>query len=124
MIGFAMSVGGVAFAVMLILIVVGLYRGWSRTGSIYRQLPGSLWIAQAGTIDPFHSTSLLSAGRSVALRHVPGVVGAFPIYSRHVAFTAKSGAPRRVRDGDRDTARRAVIAWDEALSPAARPRCD
>jgi len=89
---FTMSVGGVAFAVMLILIVVSLYRGWSKTGSIYLQLPGSLWIAQAGTSDPFHSTSLLPAGRSVSLRQVPGVVGVFPIYSRHVAFTAKSGA--------------------------------
>jgi hypothetical protein len=37
---FAMSVGGVAFAVLLILIVVSLYRGWSSTGSIYVRLPG------------------------------------------------------------------------------------
>ncbi len=28
----AMSVGGVAFAVLLILIVVSLYRGWSDVG--------------------------------------------------------------------------------------------
>jgi hypothetical protein len=38
---FVMSVGGVAFALLLILIVVSLYRGWSRTGSIYSRLPGS-----------------------------------------------------------------------------------
>jgi putative ABC transport system permease protein len=88
---FAMSVGGVAFAVLLILIVVSLYRGWSGAGSIYTRLPGEVWIAQTGTIDPFHSTSLLPAGRESALRRVPGVVAALPVYARHLAFPTGGG---------------------------------
>jgi putative ABC transport system permease protein len=88
---FAMSVAGVAFAVLLILIVLSLYRGWSRTGSVYLQLPGSIWIAQAGTSDPFHSTSLLPGDRASALGRVPGVVSVLPVYARHIAFPGKGG---------------------------------
>lgn len=88
---FAMSVGGVAFAVLLILIVVSLYRGWSRTGSVYTQLPGDVWIAQRGTVDPFHSTSLLPAGRAAALARAPGVAAALPVYARHLAFPLPGG---------------------------------
>jgi putative ABC transport system permease protein len=88
---FVMSVGGVAFAVLLILIVVSLYRGWSRTGSIYSRLPGQVWVAQAGTIDPFHSTSLLPTGLVPVLRRVPAVAAVLPVYSRHLAVPARSG---------------------------------
>ena len=88
---FAMSVGGVGFAVLLILIVVSLYRGWSATGSVYRELPGDLWLAQAGTSDPYHSTSLLPAGQATALARVPGVAAVFPVYARHLAFPTRGG---------------------------------
>ena len=88
---FAMSVCGVAFAVLLILIVVSLYRGWSTTGSVYLDLPGNLWVAQAGTIDPFHSTSMLPAGKASQLHGIPGVVAAFPVYARHIAFPTRGG---------------------------------
>jgi putative ABC transport system permease protein len=88
-----MSVGGVAFAVLLILIVVSLYRGWSRTGSIYNRLPGQVWLAQAGTIDPFHSTSLLQAGLESRLRQVRGVAAVLPVYSRHLAIPSHEGSP-------------------------------
>lgn len=86
-----MSVGGVAFAVLLILIVVSLYRGWSGTGSVYTKLPGEIWIAQAGTVDPFHSTSLLVAGRAPVLGRVPGVVAVLPVFARHLAFPLPGG---------------------------------
>jgi putative ABC transport system permease protein len=88
---FVMSVGGVAFAVLLILIVVSLYRGWSRTGSIYRELPGEVWVSQAGTSDPYHSTSLLPEGRAALLARVPGVAAVVPVYSRHLAFPTGRG---------------------------------
>ncbi len=86
-----MSVGGVAFAVLLILLVVSLYRGWSATGSVYSKLPGQVWLAQAGTVDPFHSTSLLPAGRAAALARVPGVAAVLPVYARHLAFPLGGG---------------------------------
>jgi putative ABC transport system permease protein len=89
---FAMSVAGVAFAVLLILIVLSLYRGWSNTGSVYVQLPGSVWIAQQGTSDPFHSTSLLPADAAVVLRALPQVRAVLPVYARHLAVPAQHGA--------------------------------
>ena len=46
---FADSVAGVAFAVLLILIVLALYRGFSRLGHTFEELPGDLWVVQQGT---------------------------------------------------------------------------
>lgn len=81
-----MSVAGAAFAVLMILIVVALYRGWSEVGSVYTKLPGNLWIAQTVTSDPYHSTSFLPAGRESALAGIDGVEAVLPVYARHIAF--------------------------------------
>src|SRR6266511_724138 len=83
---FAMSVAGVAFAVLLVLIVLSLYRGWSDVGRLYEQLPGELWLSQPATSDPFHSTSFLPLGDGARASHVPGVRAAIPVYTRHIAF--------------------------------------
>ncbi len=82
----AMSVGGVAFAVLLILIVLSLYRGWGDVGQVYARLPGDLWISQTATVDPNHSTSFLRAGEGRRLAQVPGVEAVIPVYARHIAF--------------------------------------
>jgi putative ABC transport system permease protein len=81
-----LSVGGVAFAVLLILLVVSLYRGWSDVGRLYTDLPGELWVAQPGTTDPYHSTSFLPEEGASALAAVPGVRAALTVYTRHIAF--------------------------------------
>ena len=83
---FAMSVAGVAFAVLLVLIVLSLYRGWSGVGSLYQEMPGQIWVSQPGTSDPFHSTSFLPLADVRALDAVPGVRAAIPVYTRHIAF--------------------------------------
>jgi len=83
---FAMSVSGVAFAVLLILIVVSLYRGWSDVGRLYERLPGDVWISQTGTSDPFHSTSFLPAGDASKVARIPGIAAVIPVYARHIAF--------------------------------------
>ncbi len=83
---FAMSVAGVAFAVLLILIVVSLYRGWSNVGRFYEDLPGDVWVAQPGTSDPFHSTSFLPLRDADRLAQVEGVRTVIPVYTRHIAF--------------------------------------
>ena len=103
---FAMSVSGVAFAVLLILIVVSLYRGWSDVGRLYERLPGDVWISQTGTSDPFHSTSFLPAGDAAEVARIPGVAAVIPVYARHIAFRHGTGeldvfamaldAPRRL----------------------------
>ena len=83
---FAMSVVGVAFAVLLVLIVVSLYRGWSDVGRLYERLPGDVWLSQPATSDPFHSTSFLPLGDRARASRVPGVRAVIPVYTRHIAF--------------------------------------
>src|SRR3990170_4404325 len=88
---FAISVAGVAFAVLLILIVLALYRGWSQTGGTFEQLPGQLWVVQRGTSDPFHSVSLVERSKLEAMASVPGVAAVVPVLSRQMAFSAGDG---------------------------------
>jgi putative ABC transport system permease protein len=85
---FAISVSGVALAVMLILIVLALYRGWSQTGGIFQQLPGQLWMVQRGTTDPFHSSSLVQVSELQELSAADGVTAVVPVLSRQMNFTA------------------------------------
>jgi putative ABC transport system permease protein len=82
----AMSVAGVAFALLLVLIIVSLYRGWSESSSIFAELPGNLWVAQEGTTEPFRSSSLIPVGRLEELRRIDGVQSAIPVYARRVGF--------------------------------------
>src|SRR3990172_4633893 len=83
---FAISVAGVAFAVLLILVVLALYRGFSRSGQTFEELPGELWVVQQGTTDPFHSESLVQRSQLEAVESVPGVLAVVPVRSRSMAF--------------------------------------
>ena len=82
-----MSIAGVAFAVLLVLIIVSLYRGWSGASSLFNELPGDLWVAQTGTTDPFRASSLLPGDRLDELRQISGVQAVLPVYARRVGFT-------------------------------------
>jgi putative ABC transport system permease protein len=83
---FAMSIAGVAFAVLLILIVVSLYRGWSDVGRLYERFPGDVWVAQTGTSDPFHSTSFIPVADARRAARIEGVGRVIPVYARHISF--------------------------------------
>lgn len=83
---FVMSVAGVAFAVLLVLIILSLYRGWSGASNLFRELPGDIWLAQAGTTDPFRASSLLPAGRDEELAQIAGVQAVLPTYARRIGF--------------------------------------
>ena len=83
----AISVAGVAFAVLLILVVLGMYRGWSGVGGIIEELPGDLWVVQKGTTDPFHSVSLVDAGLADRLAGVEGVGSVTKAYARTMGVT-------------------------------------
>ena len=82
----SISVAGVAFAVLLILIVLALYRGFSHTGETFEKLPGDLWVVQEGTTDPFHSSSLIEQGELADLDAVDGVAALVPVLSRQMAL--------------------------------------
>jgi putative ABC transport system permease protein len=88
---FAISVAGVAFAVLLVLIVLGLYRGWSRTGQTFQELPGQLWLTQRGTTDPFHSVSLMQRSDLDSAASVNGVAAVVPVLSRQMSFSFTGG---------------------------------
>jgi putative ABC transport system permease protein len=85
---FAISVAGVAFAVLLILIVLALYRGFSHTGETFQKLPGDFWVVQEGTTDPFHSSSLISRAQLEPVAAVDGVAAVVPVLSRQMGFDA------------------------------------
>jgi putative ABC transport system permease protein len=103
---FAISVAGVAFAVLLILIVLALYRGFSRSGQTFRELPGQLWIVQQGTTDPFHSISLVSRPELARAEEVDGVAAVVPVLSRTMEFTV---------DGKTASGRLIALDVDRAL---------
>ena len=107
---FAISVAGVAFAVLLILIVLALYRGFSHTGETFRALPGDLWLVQAGTTDPFHSSSLLRQSDLEGLESVDGVAAIVPVLSRQMGLET---------EGKEESARMLALDFPEALDVAA-----
>lgn len=83
------SVGGVAFAVLLILLIQALYTGLLGQATSYiESVDADIWVAQADTPgDFFHSISLLPAQTETALARVPGVERATPLVGRPVVFT-------------------------------------
>lgn len=85
------SVGGVAFAVLLILVLWGLYRGWNRALTLYiENVPADLWVVQEGSrADMFHSVSLIPRDVQSQLAKVPGVQEVHPFVGRSVAFSWK-----------------------------------
>jgi putative ABC transport system permease protein len=89
-----MSIAGVAFAVLLILLVASLYRGWTGFGSVFLRLPGDVWVAQRGTTDPLNSTSSLPAAQEARLGHLPGVAGVTTIRVRQTGVAAGDGRLR------------------------------
>jgi putative ABC transport system permease protein len=91
----AMSIGGVAFAVLLVLLVVSLYRGWSEAGGLFEEIPGDVWLAQAGSNDPLRTTSYLPADELGALSGLPGVRAVVPVYARRLALSP-AGTERSV----------------------------
>jgi putative ABC transport system permease protein len=84
----AISVGGVAFAVLLILLLRGLYAGFTDQATAYiRSVEADVWVAEAGTPgDFFHSVSILPLERGGRLAAVEGVEAAIPFVARSVVF--------------------------------------
>lgn len=70
----AISVGGVAFSVMLILIILSLYQGWRVKSTEYiRNIPTDLWVAQEGSIDITTSASILPLTDEERIKEIEGV---------------------------------------------------
>ena len=68
------TAGGVAFSVMLILVLIGLYNGWNKQMTKFLgSLPADLWIGQQGSGDTSHSVSLLPSNLGEELKKIQGV---------------------------------------------------
>ncbi len=81
----ALSVGGVALAVMLILILKGFLSGMNRQITSYiDHSPGSLVIAQKGVSNMLGATSILPPTASGQVEKVEGVDRVIPILSQFV----------------------------------------
>lgn len=81
------SVGGVAFAVLLIVILLGLYRGWSETLSEYIEaVNADVWVMQDGSIDMSHSISILPNNTADMVRAIDGVNDVNVIVGNRITF--------------------------------------
>jgi putative ABC transport system permease protein len=82
---FAMSVSGVALALMLILLLNGFQAGMERQISAYLDhAPGTLVVTQEGVSNMLGATSLLPPGTTQAAQQIAGVEQALPILSQFV----------------------------------------
>ncbi|OHA52074.1 MAG: hypothetical protein A3A30_04150 [Candidatus Terrybacteria bacterium RIFCSPLOWO2_01_FULL_48_14] len=84
---FAITAGGVAFSVLLILVLVGLYQGWTvKMTRFLGNLPADFWIGQKGTRDMSHSVSLLPMDLKDKLASTSGVKSVTAFVGRQVSF--------------------------------------
>ena len=81
------SVGGVAFAVTLILILQGLYQGWnSRITAYMESIDADFWVSQKGSADLSHSVSLVPKDLESAIKATDGVKAVNQFIGRQIAF--------------------------------------
>jgi putative ABC transport system permease protein len=81
---FAVSVSGVTFAVLLILVVQSLYRGYQQElGALVDEIPADMWVAERDTNGLIYA-SAVSAEVIPAVLSVEGVDGAIPLYSKRI----------------------------------------
>src|SRR3990172_5276852 len=82
---FALSVAGVALAIMLVLILDGFQVGMFRQITSYLDhSEGSLVVAQEGVVNLIGAASLLPLGTRAQVEAVEGVQGVAPILSQFV----------------------------------------
>jgi putative ABC transport system permease protein len=85
------SVGGVTFAVLLIVVIQSLYQGYARRiGSFAERVPVDLWLAEADT-SGFIYASQIPESRQTEVAAVPGVGQVIPLYGRRLRFSTDSG---------------------------------
>src|SRR3990172_829054 len=82
---FALSVGGVALAIMLVLILEGFQAGMFRPITSYLETSrGAIVVAQDGVSSLLGATSVLPPGLPARVEGVRGVARAVPILTRFV----------------------------------------
>lgn len=81
----ALSVSGVALAVMLILLLNGLLGGmYTQIGAYLDHSPGTLVVAQRGVRNLLGASSVLPSGTPGRVRAEPGIAREIPIFSQFI----------------------------------------
>ena len=82
------SIGGVAFSVLLILILQGLYQGFNyRIGEYIRRQEADLWVGDEKARDMFHSISFLPISAREKIEAIEGVNQVNPFLGRQVVIS-------------------------------------
>lgn len=85
---FLLSIGGVAFSVLLIVVIGALYQGWNtRITEYIASVDADLWVGQKGTKDMFHSFSLVPRSTEGELKGIPGVRSVRRFIGRTLGFS-------------------------------------
>ena len=120
------SVGGVAFSVLLILILMSLYQGWKTMMTNYIQnVDAQVWVVQKGASDMFHSVSIMPQTNQEEIENIEGVSSVNRLLGRQVSFNLKGdevvtfmfgydvasglGGPLRVVEGQETPGRGEII---------------
>lgn len=84
---FAITVGGVALSITLMIVLLSLYQGWSTKITAYIDATGAdVWASQKGSADMFHGFSAMPVTAREAIARVPGIQRVQPFVGRQVAF--------------------------------------
>lgn len=79
----AISIAGVAVAILLILTLLAVYKGSVDQAAAYvSHVDADVWVGQAGTHDMFHTFSLVPTSLVGELSSIEGVSEAHPLVSR------------------------------------------
>src|SRR3990167_901087 len=134
---FLISIGGVAFSVMLILIILALYRGWNeKLGRYVEGVDADVWVLQNGASDMFHSTSLFSLTLLDQMKKIEGVERVDPLIGRRLPVEKEvaetmiimmgyntetgSGGPFEINEGT--TPEKGEVVLDETTAKKLRVR--
>jgi putative ABC transport system permease protein len=83
----AISIGGVAFAVALMILLRGLYLAYEhKVGDFYNAMDVDAWVVQKGSADMLHSYSVLPATLEQSLSETDGVAEVVPYMARELGF--------------------------------------
>lgn len=92
---FAISISGVAFSVFLILVLLGLFRGWhEKIVGYIASTRADLWILQEGGDDFFNSISVLPIAYRDTIKENPDVKEIYPLIGRQTSFELNEGTVR------------------------------
>lgn len=130
---FFITVGGVAFSVLLMVMLNGLYQGWNTMmGAYVSSIPADLWVEQKGVGDMYHTLSFLPNTLAPQLEAVAGVRKVYPYLGRAFRFSLNGkdvtlfavgydpatgiGKPYAMKRGSSQTLTSGQIIVDEAFA--------